>query len=197
MKLLRKLGTQLDKNGKKQSWAIFKCPKCLQEVVRLLGSGDRQKSCGCYINVKHKGSYTRLYNTWAMMKQRCLNPNVKQFKNYGGRGIIICPEWTNDYIAFRDWSLSNGYKEGLQINRINNDGNYEPSNCRWITNGENLRNTRHCKVTLDIANEIRGLYKSGNYSTRQLAKIFNLNSKSTIVFIINNKTWKNEEYPNF
>jgi len=190
MKLLRKLGTQLDKNGKKQSWAIFKCPKCLQEVVRLLGSGDRQKSCGCYINVKHKGSYTRLYNTWAMMKQRCLNPNVKQFKNYGGRGIIICPEWTNDYIAFRDWSLSNGYKEGLQINRINNDDNYEPSNCNFVTHKENARHRRGQKTDMEKANEIRALYKTGNYVQKQLAEKYNVN-RITISKIINNKTWKN------
>jgi len=189
MILIKKLGTRLDKNGKKQSWAIFKCPKCLQEVVRLLGSGDSQKSCGCYTNVKHKGSYTRLYNTWAMMKQRCLNPNVKQFKNYGGRGITICNEWSN-FTPFRDWSLNNGYADNLQINRINNDGNYEPSNCEWISHKENARHRRGQKINMEKANEIRALWNTGNYTQKELAEKYNVN-RITISKIINNKTWKN------
>jgi len=152
------------------------------------------------MNYKHGWKKTRLYNTWNHMKQRCSNIKNKDYLNYGGRGITICPEWADKekgFINFRDWALNNGYKDSLTIDRKENNGNYCPENCQWITNGENLRNTRHCKVTLEIANEIRDLYRSGNYTTRQLAKMFNLNSKSTIVFIINNKTWKNEEYTNF
>src|SRR3990172_12129500 len=119
---------------------------------------------------KHGGSYTKLYYVWSNMKQRILNPKDKGYKNYGGRGITICPEWTNDYIVFRDWTLSNGYAEGLQINRINNDGNYEPSNCNWITNKENQRNRRDTIINLQIANEIRELEKTGKYLQKELAE---------------------------
>jgi hypothetical protein len=85
----------------------------------------------------HGGSYDRLYRVWAQMRNRCRNVNEPR---YGGRGITVCPEW-DDYSAFRDWSLSHGYADGLQIDRYpNRDGNYEPGNCRWTTALENQRN---------------------------------------------------------
>ena len=79
------------------------------------------------------------------MKQRCSNPNHKSYHNYGGRGIIVCDEWKNNYQAFYDWSMNNGYKEGLSIDRINNNGNYEPSNCRWTDKITQNNNTRQNK----------------------------------------------------
>ena len=79
------------------------------------------------------------------MKTRCYNPNFIYYCNYGGRGIIICDEWLNDFKAFYEWAINNGYKEGLTIDRINNDGIYEPSNCRWITRAEQNRNQRKTK----------------------------------------------------
>lgn len=93
----------------------------------------------------HGGKKERLYVVWCTMKQRCLNPNNKQYAYYGGRGITVCEEWLHDYSVFRKWSLENGYKDNgqLSIDRINNDGNYEPSNCRWtdrITQANNQSN---------------------------------------------------------
>lgn len=85
------------------------------------------------MNYKHGFFGTKLYNVWASIKTRCLNPKSQAYKNYGGRGITICPEWAESYIVFRDWALNNGYKDNLQIDRKNTNGNYEPTNCNFIT----------------------------------------------------------------
>ena len=79
------------------------------------------------------------------MKQRCNNPNTIKYQNYGGRGIKVCKEWQNDFIAFYNWAIENGYDETKSrkeqsIDRINVNGNYEPNNCRWVTQSENCRN---------------------------------------------------------
>lgn len=75
------------------------------------------------------------------MRERCSNPNRKEWHNYGGRGISVCGEW-EDFVVFRDWAQENGYADDLDLDRIDNDGDYEPENCRWVTRSENLRNTR-------------------------------------------------------
>lgn len=118
-------------------------------------------SCGCFhkeqlgnMRRKHgKSAYNRerLYTIWLNMKHRCYNHKNNHYKNYGGRGITICKEWLDDYMSFRDWSYSHGYEEkieesgrnSLTIDRINNGGNYEPSNCRWVTNKENCLNKQN------------------------------------------------------
>lgn len=84
----------------------------------------------------------KLYLVWETMRNRCENPNRKKYKDYGARGIRVCEEW-QDAGKFCEWALNNGYKEGLQLDRINNDGNYEPLNCRWVTPKENSRNRRN------------------------------------------------------
>ena len=142
-------------------------------------------------NYRHGGKGTRLYNIWREIKRRVYNSNFKQFKDYGGRGITVCPEWTNKlngFINFRDWAVNNGYKDNLQINRINNDGNYGPFNCNWVTAKENTRNTRQVILTLEKANEIRKLYKTGNYTQKELGIEFNMDA-SSISLIIRNKSW--------
>ena len=143
-------------------------------------------------NFKHGETKTKLHQVWGSMKQRILNPNCESYKNYGGRGIIICPEWVNEYTVFRDWSLNNGYANNLEINRINNDGNYEPSNCNWITKRENNRNKRNKinnKLNQKKANEIRELHATGNYTQKELA-IKYIVTHQLVSFIINNKSWK-------
>jgi len=110
-------------------------------------------SCGCYRkeymankNYKHgctpRGKIDRLHHIWSGMKNRCLNPNIRGYKHYGGRGIKICDEWVNDFTVFRTWALANGYADNLTLDRINVNGNYEPSNCRWATIKEQSNNTR-------------------------------------------------------
>ena len=86
--------------------------------------------------------YGKLYRIRAHMIKRCTDPSCDRYMDYGGRGISICQEWLDDYDGFVDWALDNGYEEGLTIDRINNDGNYEPDNCRWITKREQNRNKR-------------------------------------------------------
>ena len=93
-------------------------------------------TCGCR-QPRHNMSGTPIYKVWVSMNGRC-----RSHKNYSGRGITVCDEWRKSFPAFAKWALANGYRKGLDIDRRNNDGNYEPGNCRWITRQQNLCNTR-------------------------------------------------------
>jgi hypothetical protein len=100
----------------------------------------QQIRAGTY-KLEDKGkSYSRLYGIWNGIIFRCSNPKFIQFANYGGRGITVCNEWAESFASFREWAQGNGYDDKLQIDRIDNDGNYEPSNCRWVTGKQNCRN---------------------------------------------------------
>lgn len=94
-------------------------------------------------NFKHGYYKQRIYCTWLNMKQRCYYVKGKSFKNYGGRGITVCEAWKNNFIAFLDWSLANGYNDNLTLDRKDVNGNYEPENCRWITNQKQQLNRRN------------------------------------------------------
>lgn len=154
----------------KKGETIWECICDCGKTTRLRSSvitKGRTKSCGClqgtisnrekinYPYGKDSASYkhglhkTRLYNIWATMKKRCYNTKDEHYANYGGRGITVCDEWIHDFQAFYDWAMAYGYADDLTIDRINNDGNYEPSNCRWTTSKEqanNRRTTMHITV---------------------------------------------------
>jgi hypothetical protein len=107
------------------------------------------KSCGCLVKdkeycTKHGYAKTKLYGVFKNMHQRCNNPSNPGYFRYGGRGITICYEWQS-FDLFLSWALENGYREGLSLEREHNDGNYEPSNCFWATDLEQMNNTRRSR----------------------------------------------------
>jgi hypothetical protein len=106
------------------------------------------KSCGCIrkeVTAKKNKtlglSGTKIYSTWKHMKERCQNPNSKDYKRYGGRGICVCPEWQH-FEVFYEWAIKNGYQEKLSLDRIDNSKGYTPDNCRWVTVDVQANNTR-------------------------------------------------------
>ena len=122
-------------------------------------------------------SGTRIYQEWQGMKGRCNNPHDPRYDRWGGRGIKVCDEWQNSFEAFYNWAMANGYKDDLTIDRIDNDGNYEPSNCRWATQQEQSRN-RSSNIKITIGNSTRTLM--------EWCSIFNVNYKN-----VRDRYWRN------
>lgn len=137
-------------NRKKST--MWEC-KCDCGNIKVIGADSLKngatKSCGCLLyeskNFTHGLTNSRLYNIWSKMKDRCFRENDSAYKWYGGRGITICQEWIDDFMNFYNWSMENGYKENLTIDRINVNGNYEPDNCRWVTMKTQQNNRRDTK----------------------------------------------------
>lgn len=163
--------------------AVWKC-KCdcgnyIEISSEKLTTGNT-RSCGCLHiettrrNVqkaieKQTKYYTEeekiIYHTFFQIKRRCYNSKCKAYKNYGGRGIKVCDEWLENSKSFYLWSINNGWEKGLSIDRINVNGDYEPNNCRWITNlvqQNNKRNNRYL------------IYKGEKHSTAEWARILNI-----------------------
>lgn len=158
LKVLRYVGQSKDYIN------LWECQCSCDEKTILIVPKNRlmngQKSCGCLRKKalsekrsKHKMSNSRIYKTWINIKRRCLNTNFAQYLNYGGRGITICGEWLdkeNGFMNFYNWAMENGYNDKLSIDRINVNGNYEPSNCRWTTNEVQQNNkTNNINITID------------------------------------------------
>lgn len=138
------------RSGKDYYWK-FKCDCGKEKIIRKNSvMSGKVVSCGCYhnevtsfINRTHHMKGTRLYHCWDSMKQRCYNKNSSAYKYYGQRGISVCKEWKDRFESFMEWSLKNGYKDNLSIDRINVNGNYCPENCKWSTAKEQVRNRRN------------------------------------------------------
>lgn len=134
-----------NKNGS-ATW-LCKCDCGNVKVVsgRDLINGDT-KSCGCSRRTprKHGMTKTRLYRIWSDMKNRCQNPNNHAYKDYGGRGIVVCGEWSDDFNCFKEWAINNGYSKELTIERLDFNKGYCPDNCTWITLSEQAQNRRRC-----------------------------------------------------
>lgn len=167
---------EIDIPGKKKKW-LCRCKKCGREVIVAgsnLQSGHSTQCKKCQLNdvqksnVKHGMTGTKLYGVWNAMINRCENYNSKSYCDYGGRGITICEEWHNS-TSFFEWAQENGYKEGLEIDRIDVNGNYCPENCRWITKTENANNKRENKIIE---------YNGEKKTLAEWARFYNVNYKN-------------------
>lgn len=150
------------------------------------------KSCGCYSTDKLRevatthglskvnGKKTKLFMAWDSMRQRCYNKNHASYKDYGGRGIDICPEWYGDFKVFHEWAVNNGFSEELSIDRIDNDKGYSPDNCRWVDAKTQIRNRRNT-VTYEWQGEEYTLAELGELSgVNKMTIKSRLNSGATL-----------------
>lgn len=162
-----------------------RCDCGKEDIVRLDELQRRRrwmcKECG----YKHQGimertDKERLYEIWRGMKKRCYNQNALAYKWYGAKGIVVCEEWKHNFEAFYNWSMSHGYKKGLTIDRINSTGNYEPDNCRWTTQKNQVINRGlQCNNTSGYAG-IRQQGKRWHAAIKNNSKKINLGTYDTL-----------------
>tara|TARA_R110000782_G_scaffold269537_1_gene367832 strand:+ start:59 stop:694 length:636 start_codon:yes stop_codon:yes gene_type:complete len=177
----------------KTAECLCKCGKIGNFSVYKLKSGET-KSCGCGCikkgkdNPNYKGGHCRtaLYSNCSGAKNRCTNPNNKDYKNYGGRGIKMYQPWVENTSLMVEYVLTLGDKEGLQIDRIDNNGNYEPGNIRIIPSVLNCQNKSNNVVDADLVREMR----ISTLTPLEIAEVYNINIW-TVYNILNRRCWSN------
>jgi hypothetical protein len=183
----------------KRGFGLWKCQcDCGNIIVTLaysLATGSSQ-SCGCtridaFVarNTTHGLSKHPLYQVWWQIKERCYNPNCPSYQHYGGdpeRVISMCDEWRYDFTAFYNWAMSKGYCKGLTVERKNNNGNYEPSNCDLVPMQVQGQNTRRTKMSADKIESVRNDLRTH----RVIALEYGVD-ESTISRIKARATWSN------
>ncbi|MEK6932594.1 MAG: hypothetical protein AABW56_02250 [Nanoarchaeota archaeon] len=161
--IIKEDGKFIQPSGQAQRAFLCKCKCGKEKRIRLSALiHHRTISCSC-ISGERSGDCgkSKIYNKWRSIKHRCYNKKNARRNIYLDRGIKMCPEWYNSYLVFKKWCLENGYKDGLTIDRTDNDKNYEPSNCRFVSSRDNCNNRR---------NTFKILYKGVNYPFMQLMR---------------------------
>lgn len=184
---------KLNKKEGNRKWICkCECGNYITAKTSYLTSGDT-KSCGClkserskenasHINRTHGMTRTRLYKIWQGMKNRCYKENTNGYENYGKRGIEVCVEWRHNFVNFYNWAISNGYKDNLTIDRLDNNKNYEPENCKWSTLKEQSNNRRtNCFIE----------YNGEKHSMKEWSEILNISYAT--MRTRRTRGWKNEE----
>ncbi len=203
MNLLKDLGCKYKKTKygdikRKYRYGLFFCEYCEKKVEKRIDHGFSSKSCGCVASklcletkrskgqILHNQTKTRLYRIWAGMKHRCKTLKGDCFKYYGGKGIFVCKEWSDDFFTFKKWAINNNYQENLEIDRKDNSGPYSPENCRFVTRLVNSRNRDCTKTNPEIRKEIKEKYFSGKFLQKELADLYNIET-SCISRIVRDK----------
>lgn len=185
------------------------CSTCLEFIVlsnfhsvkgkNTANVSHECKSCNSLRMKLQRGTDRgNLYDKWHGIIERCTKSRHKSYNDYGGRGIEVCDEWLNDFELFYKWAINhNTYKHGLQIDRINNNGNYEPINCRFVTASENMRNTRSTKLSIEKASIIRHL-KSTGFKAESIAITFGIHPNTVRNMcnenLISYRRWRTEKW---
>lgn len=183
-------------SAKKETFisAVCDCGNNIEVCVHDIKKGV-VKSCGCFHpNKTHGLSKHPIYQKWKGMTDRCYDNKNSNYHRYGGRGITICDEWRSDFKLFYEWAINNGWEDGLEIDRQNNDGNYEPSNCRFVTTVVNTRNTSIVKTTIQRARHMRILYFVGKRSQSEIAYLYGI-KQTAVSRLLNNRRWNDPDFP--